>query len=754
MPINAPYNFVPLADKVVKPDWAPQVSHDLPFKDGLSGEVHYSLTAHSPLLVGGRQHADYGDASLVEFFKTPDGSCAIPGSSIHGMIRSVIEILSFSRMTQVDDTRWSVRDLTNPARPFYGNLMTQPISKHPPQYRAKPQSGWLRFDNGSWYLQPCRYSRVEHDDLAVLSRDHWWRRVGRVTARDKYNRWGSTPLQIHFTAGPVTLQPHHNKELEYSKATDLDLNTGKTQGTLVFTGQPAARNPGQSGRKHLEFIFHSPASSSIPVPDRVMEDFLHIHRPRKRDGYKGEEWSFWRTEPAIPVFYLTDSSGRIESLGLALMYKLAFRHSIMQAIAHTGNGSHLPGDELDLATLIFGHPGENEKTSAKGLKGRAWFDTALADPATVKVLPERTAALSAPKPTYFPNYVKQDTSGPAGDQLSGTSYATYSDPNCEIRGWKRYPARENPNPTPGGTDAVSSRLSPLDSGARFHGRLVFHNLKPAEAGALFWAMTWGGDEQLRHGLGMGKPLGYGQVSIDIENAKLDNNSVSRLTPSWQQCRDAFIDFMDGQLGGNDAWRQSQQIRSLLGMANPGLRHLGTSQVRYMTLNTENQNDFKTAKDNRWVLPEYHEHSHPPTGGELAEKRDQEIARQQAEAEEKARKEEADIRAKAERDEYEALPTEQKLLVDTRKAIDAYATLDDVERRQKQIRQRLNAALNKLTDQAQGWTGAERLRAADLLQETYENPAVGWHDPGIEKKKRHKQENKRRDAIARLRGSTK
>ncbi len=53
--ISAPYNFVPLSDYVHIPEWSKRASHDWPFEDGLSGEIHYTLVAESPLLVGGEQ---------------------------------------------------------------------------------------------------------------------------------------------------------------------------------------------------------------------------------------------------------------------------------------------------------------------------------------------------------------------------------------------------------------------------------------------------------------------------------------------------------------------------------------------------------------------------------------------------------------------------------------------------------------------------------------------------------------------------
>ena len=49
--IKAPYNFVPFNKTTVTPHWANEISHDLPFQDGLSGEIEITLTAESPIFV-------------------------------------------------------------------------------------------------------------------------------------------------------------------------------------------------------------------------------------------------------------------------------------------------------------------------------------------------------------------------------------------------------------------------------------------------------------------------------------------------------------------------------------------------------------------------------------------------------------------------------------------------------------------------------------------------------------------------------
>jgi len=114
--ITAPFNFVPLSEKVFIPEWGEWVSHDIPFKDGESGEIEVTITAESPIFI--RDHLD------EKRFCNHKGQYYIPGSSLKGMVRSVLEIMSFGKMRpgehegNMDDVRFSVRDLSN-AKNFY-----------------------------------------------------------------------------------------------------------------------------------------------------------------------------------------------------------------------------------------------------------------------------------------------------------------------------------------------------------------------------------------------------------------------------------------------------------------------------------------------------------------------------------------------------------------------------------------------------------------------------------------------------------
>lgn len=597
-PIAAPYNFVPLGSKIVQPEWAELVSHDWPFKDGVSGTLDYTLTAHSPILVAGPQ--TQGQPKSFYSIGNSQHDYAIHGATLKGMIRSVLEIASFSRMTLVEDTRYAVRDLTPQARLFYGDKLTESVGDK--RYRARPQAGWLFFDQKTdpneprWRIQPCAYSRVEHDDLAAFVSDNWWRSVPRVSAKQKYEHWGTRSLAIRFDPGQVQWHNHSDgKQLEYSRATNL--GRGATDGMLVFTGQPAARPnkpEKRKGKKHLEFVFHSPASAHLDVSPSVMSDFLEIHKPRPEFGYAGEEWDYWVRKPRIPVFYLPDAAGKVASLGLALMFKLPYKKSVHDAIPKM----HREGenDRPDFATLIFGYSGED--VAGRALKGRAWFETAVAVAGTTENSEPIRTVLNSPKPSYYPNYIRQATNKATNPK---TPYRTFMDDQAEIRGWKRYPARPRLSPATPGADGVTQTLNPLAAGAQFKGRLVFHNLRPAELGALIWSLTWGGRSDLRHSIGSGKPLGMGQVSIALDRAELQPNdgSEGQALSAYQK---KFSEYMNSQV---EHWAKSDQIKALCGMASPGKAAAFKGKLENMSLGDGPQsNQFQNAKKNRLVLAEY------------------------------------------------------------------------------------------------------------------------------------------------------
>ncbi len=132
IPIPSPYNFVTLSDRVFFPDWAEQVSQDVPFSDGISGWFSIEVTAMTPIFIRQGEkpvvwHKDYPQKVMqlrdrwigitkpandrlpeddwIEFLRLTDGNCAIPGTSIKGVIRTIVEIASFGKLSLTNGNR-------------------------------------------------------------------------------------------------------------------------------------------------------------------------------------------------------------------------------------------------------------------------------------------------------------------------------------------------------------------------------------------------------------------------------------------------------------------------------------------------------------------------------------------------------------------------------------------------------------------------------------------------------------------------
>lgn len=619
--VHAPYNFVPLARQVWFPEQPELVTQDIPFKDGLCGTLELRITAETPLLLG---TGDDGAArrSTVTPYLTPDGRYAIAGSSLHGLIRNTIEIAAFGKMQRVDDKRLAVRDLTGGV-PGYQKSMAGPGPSG--SFAALAKGGWLEFRDGHWRITPCEYSRVDHPDLRTYLSSiggrpqQFFSRFGeRPNAERKYALYlqAGGRMDVPFTPDAARTWEHsedkrtkQKKKLFYSKA--LNLGTGPVTGRIVLTGQPNQGN--KPGQKHMEFIFHGEQPSQTQEVDAVMRVFLEVYR-------ETPEWMYWdrmrRGGERIPVFWLKeDNSDRVRYIGLSQMFKLPYTHSFHDAIRHSSEDHLAPCP--DLAELLFGFMEQDGGKEDGGLRGRVSFSLAQLE-GEPRLEPLQQTVLNGPKASYFPAYLRQkhiDRTGNLPSRVDNNGrirlekpYTTLMDSDVQLRGWKRYPVREQSRIPPHtelqrpddngryNTDVTVS-LQPLAAGSQFQGRVRIHNLRPFELGALFWALDFGGNG--RHALGMGKPFGLGRVHLEVVEESLIANDLDAVAPDRQSCLKAFQEKISKAIPN---WSQTPQVRALCAMASPA-ESRGKS-FDYLFLGEKEENQFVQAKKDGAVLPEY------------------------------------------------------------------------------------------------------------------------------------------------------
>jgi hypothetical protein len=105
----------------------------------------------------------------------------------------------------------------------------------------------------------------------------------------------------------------------------------------------------------------------------------------------------------------------------------------------------------------------------------------------------------------------------------------------------------------------------------------YHNLREEELGALLSAITFHNTEGLFHSIGMAKPLGYGKITLNIDN--LDESKKNKYLK-------AFETFMDCELNNSTPlWFQSVQVKELFGIAKGSSNAEVDSKLKYMDLET-------------------------------------------------------------------------------------------------------------------------------------------------------------------------
>lgn len=589
--IKAPYNFVPLENRAFYPSWANHISQDIPFEDGVSGSIEYKITSETPIFVR-NGYTDRKDPD-TKFSQTPNGQYFIPGTSIKGEIRNVLEILSFGKMTQVQDARFGIRDLSNnPEGRFYRQII------------QNVHCGWLykqlAEDGSEEYLindcgEPGRISPEQIDNLCKTNLTQFGLQfsIDRNNAdkdteeylRSAYYKYKEI-LKLNLTdvnkqLDDIEYSLHNRFSGSYDNygkfITNLDSN-GRS-GSIVVTGQSSRREQRYNRQldrlkwegKYYEFVFFE-SNTNEKVESQIIDDFITIHK--NNYDYKNIWKRYLNEGKRVPVFFMrrNGDAGPIDAIGLAYMFRIPTANFIKGAIPIELQSNR----RKDLAECIFG----TAKESLGQLKGRVNISHAFACGTPNKCNPV-TTVLGSPKPSYGPLYA---------------SNGTWNDANAQIKGRKRYPVRTTLLPPNEGTDAQTCKFIPLDKGTSFKGRITFHNLKECELGALIAALTFNGHSESCHSIGEAKPLGYGKVKISINelSAISIKDIFAKTDDPTQQKTDyyfnKFKDVMTENIG--TGWENSNSIRELCAMARGIDANVNNNNFSYMRMSmNRRENEF-------------------------------------------------------------------------------------------------------------------------------------------------------------------
>jgi CRISPR-associated protein (TIGR03986 family) len=539
---QAPYNFVPLPEAIFHPETEPFRQHDRLDPERLHGFIELTITTETELYTRCAYPPDQEKQTVQQsrprqaFYHLGDERRpVIPGSSLRGMTRALVEILAYSRLTRrsgegdaariLDEklVHRAVADQNTPTGQAYNERFLKRIKNMQFDYpNDRVQAGYLEAGQtaGEWRIRPARklngvsFVRVKLDTLS---------RHGFSTTKE------NDVEDVWVKPEPKKPYPHRGGLiLHYARTESLAARTaspaapaGMEPGKLIYSGR--------MGSRHMHTVIYEKDTKAtpIPIPEAMWEQFCE-----DRDQQRGIPCRRI-LQPGDPLFYLLDPSGKLEFIGPTLFFRLPYKNY---------TGDYAPqftvdaDGPLDLVEAIFGTVNgepQDDKPQTGSHKSRVRFDDAEWVGSGSPFLEGEDgirwpAVLSAPKPTSYQNYlVQSDADGQREKLLS------YSAPppdsggptTTALRGFKLYWHRGRPDEKELQIDQPKKSLKqytvirPVKSGMEFSGRVRFENLSKLELGALLAALELPAD--YRHHLGMGKPLGMGSVRIQAVTTLYD-----------------------------------------------------------------------------------------------------------------------------------------------------------------------------------------------------------------------------------------
>lgn len=453
---HAPYNFIPLNDKVINVDINSIPSFNTYHNDRYTGYISLEIETLTPLYIRDTfNDVEYNKMiesrgeSLKDInsdFFSPGGLIRISGSSLRGMIRTLVEIVTFGKFTHFDDRKLYYRGFADKSK----GLRLE-YRKH-----INPRGGILKKEGLTYRIIPSNFQKFTNLRDVKISGYR-----GSYFSEAKYmNKEGYLITSIN----------------------------SKGRENYYFIEK--------ANKNHKESILLSAEDIGDYKLDRERSKEVNILEQVDRAEN--------REVPCFYSEYIDVNNIKRIAFGHTKMFRLPYKKSI---------GSHVPGElkkreTIDFAEAIFGR--ETDFAS------RVFFeDIYLVEPPNPVLPAASPKILSTPKPTSFQHYLVQNIQNMDNFPIK---LAHYNDPN-PIRGYKLYWHREADDWTESPEKVkekpkLYTKISPVSKGAKFRGIIRFENLSKVELGALLFVLDLPAD--CAHKLGMGKPLGLGSIRITPE----------------------------------------------------------------------------------------------------------------------------------------------------------------------------------------------------------------------------------------------
>jgi len=347
----APYNFIPLNESVITVE--PFMRNDKYRDDRLTGYIDCNLKTLTPIYIRGclteAEVKEGKEAKDKSDFFSPNVGIRIPGSSLRGMIRTLVEIVSWGKFGFFEDRGLYFRGLADMSnlREEYQRRMVDKDDCHYPQIEA----GFLKKEGHNYKIVPSKKDKNGCQIYRPLF-DKYTKRVNGLGRR--LNEF--TSEVVYFQQEKPISHPHGGIKLKYAKVTSVSTtkdSSHPTRGFLVSSGL-------FGDKKHMHWLINEPGTGKIPIPECDIENYKKDEDRKDKAKLLEKCKDHSKYPEGIPCFYIewTDKRGKNRvSFGHTGMFRLAYEKSI---------GEHVPDflqdeNNTDLAEAIFGKAAEKGK---------------------------------------------------------------------------------------------------------------------------------------------------------------------------------------------------------------------------------------------------------------------------------------------------------------------------------------------------------------------------------------------------------
>ena len=540
--VGAPYNFVPMWETVT--ELGERVKHNVYDDAYLSGEIRYSITANTPILVSD------GNKDGEHFIRDIYGRESIPGSSLCGLIRGNAQILSQSSLADdIDDYELMYREVggakdSSMNKDKYNEILNPGTIQTPNgsvSVLKNVSAGYIGKEGGSYKFYSCK---VKPGDLGREGMNYYVLSEKIVFQALKSNDKSFKERYEFFNTLPETAMQHtingydfygfeekgrkhyvciksgeqvkgkcrdqlNQKFIPSTHRISYELSNGRVwavgkEGVYSQNGQLMISGKMQEKKVMYiipeidkdEVLFELDKNSNNIKSFEI--DFNKRFSEKDKKSGIGKYYGLPEDSECKPVFYI-DYNNRIY-FGFTPNLRLFYDHTI-----HDGLGSGHKNNKFDYAKSLFGFSNDSDS-----YKSRVSFsDAVVIEPK--EACSSVTKILGEPKPTSYADYLSLDKNGKS---------QTYNTEGFRIRGVKQYwlHAEGDISEIDKKNMNVASKMFPLPAGTQFEGVVRFQKLKRTELGLLLWSLRLENGSEMN--IGKGKAYGFGRIKLDIKKVRV------------------------------------------------------------------------------------------------------------------------------------------------------------------------------------------------------------------------------------------